>query len=160
MVIRLTAALLALCFCVSVTHALDEPKPDPDKYPQDTPEKALSTMAKVLEAEDYAYWFTWVVTPDSTRRTLEKYKTLEAAVNASKTEEPKVKGRVSTLEVIKKLQANKKTEEGVDDQTKTPFFRFLLEDKSFMQFEKQSGGRWCFNPRARTAKTPETPPAK
>ena len=149
--------IVVLSSCLSA-QALDEPKPDPAKYPQDTPDKALDTMKKVLDGEDYAYWFTWVVTPDSTQRTLEKYRTLEAAVNASKTEEAKVKGRVGTLEMIGKIQKDKKTEDGTDQGT--PYIRFKIDEKSFFQFEKQKDGRWCFNPRARTAKAEPPPVAK
>ncbi|HLX65259.1 MAG TPA: hypothetical protein VKX17_28580 [Planctomycetota bacterium] len=142
------AIILVIIVGAFSASALDEPKPDPEKYPQDTAEHALDTMAKALEAEDYAYFITWVVTPDSTKRTLDKYKTLEAAVAASKTEPAKVEGRKTTLALIAKIDKSKKVE-GKDGDI--AYVRFSIDDKSFMQFEKQAGGRWCFNPRARVA---------
>jgi hypothetical protein len=153
---RISAFLLLAL--VSCAFGLDAPKVDAAKYPQDTPDKALDTMQKVLDTQDYAYWITWVVTPDSTQRTLEKYKTLDAAVEASKTEEAKVKGRVMTLDIIKNVMAAKKTEEGTENGT--PFFRFKVDDASFLQFDKQADGRWCFNPRARTGKATVAPATK
>jgi hypothetical protein len=155
---RLITAILVLSFTVNIASGLEEPKPDPKKYPQDTAENSLNTMALVFESEDYAYWFTWVVTPDSSKRTMDKYKTLEAAVAASKTEKPKVEGRVTTLELIKKLQAKKKPEVGTDNGTS--YARFWVDDKTFFQFEKQKDGRWCFNPRARAPKETQAPATK
>jgi hypothetical protein len=141
----------AIVFCLLIGgYALAEetPKLDPVKYPQDTPENALASVIKALEAEDYGYWLTWIVTPDSTARTLEKFKTLDAAIADSKTNAAKIAGRKALLESIKKGQKEKKTTEGTDKGV--AWFRFLNPDGEFVQLEKQPAGRWCMNPRART----------
>ena len=56
-------ALLTLCSCG--VFAEEAPKLDAAKYPQDTPEHALESVVKALEAEDFGYWLSYIVTPDS-----------------------------------------------------------------------------------------------
>lgn len=127
------------------------PGRDAVKYPQDTPENALASIVKSMGSDDFGYFIAWLVTPDSTQRTLDKFKTLAAAVEDQKTNPAKIGGRKALLETIDKIQKdpNKKAHQATD---KDEIARFMIDDISFIQFEKQKDGRWCLNPKARAVK--------
>jgi hypothetical protein len=147
------AAALVYLFATGSVQCADEIKPDAVKYPQDTPEHALDSIAKAIEAKELGYWIAHLVTPDHTQRMIEKYKSIEAAVAANIDDPKKVEGRKHLLEAIRAMQADKKTSEGEENGKK--WFRFMRTENEFIQLEKQADGRWCMNPRAR-AKTQET----
>src|SRR5438552_517275 len=111
---RVLTAVLSIALCAGVfgeepTKPTGKGEPekksvgsalDPKKYPQDTPEKALESIAKAFDGEDFGYFLGWLVTPDSTARSIEKFKTFEAAVEDQKTNPQKVAGRKAMREVI------------------------------------------------------------
>ncbi len=126
-----------------------EVKPDPDKYPQETPQKAMESLAKALESNDLAYQIAWLTTPDFTNRMIEKYKTIKACVEANQTPE-KVAGRKALLDTIRKMQSGNVTKEGEENGTK--WFTYRLGEDQVVEFELQKSKRWCWNPKARSAK--------
>ena len=109
----------------------------------------MESLAKALEADDLAYQIAWLATPDYTQRMIEKYKTIAAAVEANKSPE-KVAGRKGLLETVRKMQAAKTTTQGEEHGVK--WFCFKLGEDQLIQFERQHGGRWCWNPKIRAAK--------
>ena len=119
------------------------------KYPQDTPEHAVESLAKALENDDLGYQIAWLATPDFTYRMIDKYKTIAAAVAANQ-DPVKVAGRKQVLDAVKKAQAKKDVSHGKVNGT--PFFLFALDDSKFLQFEQQPDKRWCWNSRIRTSK--------
>lgn len=157
--------LCVMCLSAAVVQAADEaPKTSPEtavapkikgppqdvvKYPQDTPEKALESIVKALNGEDFGYFIAWQVTPDSTARTIEKFKTLEAAIEDQKTNPAKIAGRKNMLEVIQKIQKEPKKE--LEKSGDLELARFL-SGEMMIQFEKQKDGGWCLNPKARAKK--------
>lgn len=126
-----------------------EVKPDPDKYPQETPQKAMESLAKALESNDLAYQIAWLTTPDFATRMIEKYKSIKACVEANQTPE-KVAGRKALLDTIRKMQAGNVTKEGEENGTK--WFAYRLGEEQVVEFELQKNKRWCWNPKARSAK--------
>jgi hypothetical protein len=160
MSMRLPAVLCAAFLCVAGRAA--DPALDTVKYPQDTPEKALDSLAKALEANDLGYWMLYIGTPDHLQRMLDKYKTVDAAVAAIANEPQRVAGRKMLAEFIRQLQAGKTAPAAAPDDPK--IVQFVGANAHAVQFEQQPDKRWCFNPKpaprsAPASITPGTTPA-
>jgi hypothetical protein len=156
MPIRFIAPLCAALFCL-VARAADGPALDAAKYPQDTPEKALDSVAKSLEASDLAYWNTYLATPDQLQRMLAKYKTLDAMVAANIDDPKKIAGRKKLVAFLRKMQADKKAPEFLNKEMTAT--RFNGDHGMFVQFELQPDKRWCFDPQGGAGAPPPPPTA-
>lgn len=123
--------------------AADAPVPSIDaaKYPQDTPQKALSSLVKCLGAKDYGYWISHLITPQDSKNTIEKHGSLAKAVEFLSDDKHSTQMQERKDLMQKMLDANSSTE-GDDNGVK--WTRFQLESR-VLQFEKQSDGRWCMN---------------
>jgi hypothetical protein len=132
--------LLITCASASLLAA-DSPTLDAAKYPQDTPQKALSSLVKCLGAKDYAYWIGHLITPADAKTTIEKHGTLEKAVEFLSDEKHSAQMQERKELMQKMLDANSSTE-GEDNGVK--WTRFQSEGR-VLQLEKQADGRWCMN---------------
>jgi hypothetical protein len=133
-----------MAFITGSALAGDAPALDSASYPQDTPQKALGSIVKALEANDFKYWVSNLITPEESKRLIEKHGSIAKVAEANSDEKhaAKIKAQV---ELMKKLLTANKTTEGDDHGTK--WVKFQLDD-NVLQLEKQSDGRWCMNPRA------------
>ncbi|MEI6233341.1 MAG: hypothetical protein WCT04_09825 [Planctomycetota bacterium] len=117
---------------------------DPKKYPQDTPEHALESLAKAIESDDLAYWYAWLYTPDRIFTNMQKYKTIEACVKANKTPE-RTASRVVLLDAIRKTQLNKTSDHGTIKITNVKWHSFISPDGKELMFLQLADGRWCWD---------------
>jgi hypothetical protein len=124
--------------------AADGPAVDAAAYPQDTPQKALGSIIKALENNDFKYWISNLIIPAESKRLIEKHGSIAKAAEANSDDKhaAKIKAQV---EIMKKLLAANKTTEG--DEKGLKWVKFQLDD-NVLQLEKQSDGRWCMNQRA------------
>src|ERR1700742_1750687 len=78
-----SVAMVAVCFCaLTICAQAEDLRYNANKYPQDTPAKALASVKKALESDELGYWMCWLVTPkDKTFITL-NYTTIEEAEEA------------------------------------------------------------------------------
>jgi hypothetical protein len=132
--------LLSLLACVSLRGAESAPL-DSNKYPQDTPKKALNSIIKALEKRDFEYWITWLIVPEATKRLVAKHGSLASAalMNADDKHTPRIKQQI---EVIHEMLKADKTTEGSENGVK--WVRYQDDDK-VLQLEQQPDGRWCMN---------------
>ena len=143
-------ALLAVAGFGVFTEAADTPALDCAKYPQDTPQKALASLIKALEAEDYVYSISFLLAPQSTQRLGAKYDSVEKAAAANR-EPERQQRRKAQCELMKKMLEANATTEGEENGVK--WVRFKHED-SVLQLEKQPDGRWCMNTQVGKAAAP------
>jgi len=150
----LTTCIVLLAWCAAGARGADAPaadasKPpqlDAEKYPQDTPMKALGSLIKALEARDMAYWITHLLVPATNKRLMEKYGSLEKAVEANA--DPKRAARLTEqLALMKQMLAGPPPTEGEDNGVKWARFKV---DQTVLQLEKQPDGRWCMNTRVKS----------
>ena len=142
----IVALFMAFTFCV---HAQDAARYNANKYPQDTPEKALASVKKALESDDVAYWIYWLITSrDKTFITL-NYNTVEEAADAMLTSKQVKAENEKLVDAIRDLSSRAVTETGEDFGVK--WVRLMIDDKNFFQLELQSDRRWCLNLRARSS---------
>ncbi|HEY3320444.1 MAG TPA: hypothetical protein VGP72_08255 [Planctomycetota bacterium] len=155
---RLVLGGLAAFFCSTVL-AEDTPKLNTEKYPQDTPKAAMQSLIKVLEARDFEYWISWLITPADRERIVKKHGSLLAAsiYNADDRHTERIKLQ---REMMQKMLSAGALTEGEDQDVKWARYKMTTpEGERSLQFEKQSDGRWCMNIRsARAAVSP--PPEK
>ena len=124
----------------AAAEAAQAPRLNAARYPQDTPQKALESLIKALEAKDIPYWIAFLITPDDAKRLIEKHGSLEGVVNANADE--RRAARLKTQLELMKQMAGKPPEEGEEHGVK--FARFQAEQK-VLQLDKQADGRWCMN---------------
>lgn len=122
----------------------------PEKYPQDTPQKALASLVKCLDGKDYGYWISHLMTPQDGKGFLDKHGSLEKAV-AFLSDEKHAKMMSDNKDRMQKMLDANKTTEG--DENGVKWVRFHLDEKE-LQLEKQADGRWCMNTRVLGAKKP------
>ena len=136
----LSGAISGVGAAEAIAEAPKPPQLDAAKYPQDTPQKALESLIKALEAKDVSYWIAYLITPADTKRLVEKHGSLEGVVNAN-ADEKRAARLITQLELMRKM-AGKPPEEGEENGVKIA--RFQAEQK-VLQLEKQADGRWCMN---------------
>jgi hypothetical protein len=148
------SALLIMWMTAMVTppfaHAADEPVLDAKAYPQDTPQKALGSIIKALEATDFKYFATHLITAEDKALILKKYESLEKFVESRKGEEKAAAIKAQTVLMKQLLETNKVTE---SEENKIKIARFTFGTK-IIQFEKNADGLWQLNSRVKQA-TPE-----
>ncbi|HYF52385.1 MAG TPA: hypothetical protein VEJ63_23465 [Planctomycetota bacterium] len=141
-------SVLLLSMLVPLLRAADEtPAADAAKYPQDTPQKALDSIIKALEAKDYAYYISFMVLPVDKERMLKKHGSVQKYAE-SKADASQAAGMKNMVDVLKSLQKDGKTSEGTHED-KTAWTRFE-SGKEKLQLEKQADGRWVMNLRPPT----------
>jgi len=124
------------------------PQLDAAKYPQDTPQKALGSLVKALEARDLSYWIAHLITPADTKRLIEKHGGLEGAVRKNSDEKHAARLQ-DQLALMKQMLAGNAPTEGQENGVQ--WARFRVEQR-VLQFEKQPDGRWCMNARVTSEK--------
>ena len=140
---RLTHALLSAVATLALSASAADTPLNAEKYPQDTPQKALTSLIKSLESKDYGYWVSNLMTPADSKVLLEKHGSLEKAVAFLADEKHSKMMNDNKERMQKMLDANKTTE---GDENGVKWVRFHLEEKE-LQLEKQTDGRWCMNTR-------------
>jgi len=135
-----TILLAALALC-PLLHAADDPALDAAKYPQDTPQKAIESIIKALDAKDFAYYVTHLILPADRERLLKKYGTAENYA-AAKSEAAQVAAMQAMSDVLKGLQKDSKLSEGEAGGAKWTRFE---SKKERLQLEKVADGRWAMN---------------
>ena len=140
-VISRSISVLLLAFISASSVFAAELARDADKYPQDTPQKALTSIISALEGKNSEYWLTWLVTPESSNHVKEKYGSIEKAIAVHRDEHhaEMIKQR---HELMKKMLAENKTTEGEENGVK--WTRFHADDK-VLELDLQPDGRWCMN---------------
>lgn len=140
-------AYLALA-AASAGLAAEGPALDAAKYPQETPQQALRSLIKALEARDFSYWISFLIVPADTKRLVERHGSLEKAAQANADEKlaPRLRAQVALL---KEMLAGKAPAEGEDHGA--PCARFQV-GQTVLQLEKQADGRWCMNTGVTAAK--------
>ncbi|MCY3024640.1 MAG: hypothetical protein NTW87_37180 [Planctomycetota bacterium] len=146
----LIVALLVAGAGVAAAGAAERPALDATKYPQDTPQKALSSLIKALETRDLYYWLAHLVIPEDSKRLTEKYGSLDKAVevNADEKNAERLKTQCTWM---KKLLSSGTMTEGEENGVK--WARYQLGDR-VLQLDKQADGRWCMRTRVNAAQTP------
>lgn len=156
-------SLILIAFALFV-HAEDERLEDAEKYPQETPEKALASIAKSLEAGDYTYFITWLVTPTDTNVFIlgNHAKSVSEAVKKSTINKGQMKGLAGEIRnILQMIKAFKKV--GDEDLVGrlTGKHKYGVEERGiikypidsvdsnkateFRQLAKQNDGRWCLD---------------
>ena len=138
---RFTHVLLSAVAALVLNASAAETPLNAEKYPQDTPQKALASLIKSLEAKDYGYWVSHLMTPTDSKVLLDKQGSLEKAVAFLSDEKHSKMMNDNKERMQKMLDANKTTE---GDENGVKWVRFHLEEKE-LQLEKQADGRWCMN---------------
>lgn len=144
------ASVFAVFFMTFTLSAIGQDKLNynANKYPQDTPEKALASVKKALESDDVGYWICWLITSrDKTFITL-NYNTIEDAAEAMIASKQVRAENAKLADAIRDLSSRAVTETGEDFGVK--WVRLMIDDKNFFQLELQSDRRWCLNLRARS----------
>jgi hypothetical protein len=143
---------------IQVVIPTQTPALDQIKYPQDTPEKALTSIVQSLSFMDIGYWFSWQIRPQDSKWWMDKYGGIEKLVRA-KSNEKSIVQFVATKQFMQLMQKTNQTSQGVENGAS--WFRFH-NGKTVVQFEKQSDGRWCMNPYVKVEEDPvlkDAPPA-
>lgn len=127
-----------------------EPARNAEKYPQDTPRKALASLCKALEARDIEYWIAHLIAPEDTKRLVERWGSIASAalMNADNKHAERVKKQ---CELMKKMLDEERTTSGEEKGAKWVRFH---SGQTALQLELQPDGRWCMNTRVSTAAQP------
>jgi hypothetical protein len=110
---------------------------DGNKYPQDTPQKALESIIKALESSDIKYWIANLITPTESKRIVDKHDGSIAKAAEANSDEKHTTKIKSQVEIMKKLLTANKTTEGDDKGVK--WVKFWLDD-NVLQLERTRGG--------------------
>lgn len=155
-VMKTTFAILVTVFAIGAANlfAGDAPALDAQKYPQDTPQNALQSIMKALDAKDYAYWIANLIIPDDSKRITEKHGGLEKAV-AYNGDPVRVDKRAKQLEAMRDLISGAVSEVEKDGKKITRF----IKNGQVIQFEQQPDKRWCMNIRVTTEQNMDNPGA-
>lgn len=152
--IKTAFAILIAAGAMSAYAGDVAPALDPVKYPQDTPQNAIQSIMKALEAKDFAYWIANLIIPEDSARITEKHGGLDKAVALNG--DPKyVERRGKMLETMKTLSAAKLTELEKDGKKIARF----IGTGQVLQFEQQADKRWCMNIRVTTEQNMDNPGA-
>lgn len=149
-----TAFAILIVAGAASLYAGDGPALDAVKYPQDTPQNALQTIMKALEAKDYAYWIANLIIPDDSKRIIEKHGGLDKAV-AFNGDPARVDKRAKHIEAMKELATGTVSEVEKDGKKLTRF----IKNGQVIQFEQQPDKRWCMNVRVTTEQNMDNPGA-
>ena len=134
MFVRIAVVLMVSLSALSFAEDKPVVALDPVKYPQDTPEKALDTLAKSLEAERSGILEpVYRHTPEHTKRMLERStRPLKPRGRRTRTSTTrrKIEGRKMLAKFVRQLQADKVP--GIADKLGTAV-RFFEKDGQFVQ---------------------------
>jgi hypothetical protein len=131
---------VAVLFLGLSAFASDAPPLDAVKYPQDTPQSAIASIIKALEARDFAYWLGNMILPEESAHIAEKHGGLDkaAAATAEEKNAGKIAMRIALLHNLEKGKTGETERDGVK------LFRFYFE-KSVLQLEQQPDKLWRMN---------------
>lgn len=147
--------LPVLMLVTAAAFSGDAPALDAAKYPQDTPQNAIQSIIKALEAKDFTYWIGNLILPEDSKRIAEKHGGLDKAAVANS--DPKYSERIAKqIEAMRGLSKDGKVSELEKDGKK--IVRFVGTGQ-VIQFEQQADKRWCMNIRVTSEKNMDNPGA-